>query len=70
VATAFVNLQEARHDADYNLAKAFSRAEARRLVAQVDQAFRDWNAVVAMPSHNEICELFLASLLLGERWKK
>jgi hypothetical protein len=70
VATAFVDLQEARHEADYNLAKTFSRAEARRLVFQVGKAFTDWRAVVAMPLHGEICDLFLATLLLGERWKK
>lgn len=70
VATAFVDLQEARHDADYNLAKAFSRAEARRLVAQAEKAFADWKAVTAMPQHADVCDLFLAALLLGERWKK
>lgn len=70
VAATFVDLQEARHEADYNLSKAFTRAEARRLVAQADKAFTDWKTVVAMPPHAEMCDLFLATLLLGERWKK
>jgi hypothetical protein len=34
------------------------------------KAFTDWKAVVAMPPHAGMCELFLATLLLGERWKK
>ena len=42
----------------------------RRLVAQAGKAFADWKAVVAMPRHAEMCELFLAAPLLGERLKK
>jgi hypothetical protein len=70
VASAFVDLQEARHEADYNLSRAFYRADVRALVALADKAFTDWKAVVAMPEHAEVCDLFLAALLLGERWKK
>jgi len=70
VASAFVELQRARHEADYNRAISFSRAEARKLVEKAEKAFTEWKAVVAMPAHTEMCELFLASLLLDERWKK
>ena len=45
VASAFVQLQEARHDADYNRALRFTRREALDLVDLTDQAFRDWNDV-------------------------
>ena len=45
VATAFVQLQEARHDADYNRALRFTRREALDLAELADQAFRDWRQV-------------------------
>ena len=45
VAAAFVELQEARHDADYNRALRFTRQETLDLVEQAEQAFRDWNQV-------------------------
>ena len=45
VATAFVQLQEARHDADYNRALRFTRREALDLADLADQAFRDWSQV-------------------------
>lgn len=45
VATAFVQLQEARHDADYNRALRFTRREALDLADLAEQAFRDWRQV-------------------------
>jgi len=45
VATAFVQLQEARHDADYNRARRFTRREALDLADLAKQAFRDWRQV-------------------------
>ncbi|MCY4167921.1 MAG: hypothetical protein OXE82_06535 [Rhodobacter sp.] len=45
VATAFVQLQEARHDADYNRALRFTRREAIDLADLAEQAFRDWRQV-------------------------
>ena len=45
VANAFIKLQEARHDADYNRARRFTRQETLDLVDQADQAFRDWSQV-------------------------
>ena len=70
VATAFVELQQARHTADYDLSKSFTRGEARTFVGQADSAFTDWKTVATMPLHTDTCELFLAALLLGERLKK
>ena len=70
VANAFIELQEARQDADYDQLKEFSRADAKRVANRAALAFTDWNRIGAMPEHRDICELFLASLLLGDRWKK
>ena len=45
VASSFVQLQEARHDADYNRALRFTRREALDLADMTEQAFRDWEHV-------------------------
>jgi uncharacterized protein (UPF0332 family) len=66
VAGAFVNLQQARHEADYNLAKSFSRAEARSLIVQAELAFQNWKAIRT----NGFAELYLFCLLLHDRWQR
>ena len=45
VASAFVDLQEARHEADYDTARRFTRREVLDLVSQAEQAFADWSRV-------------------------
>lgn len=45
VASSFVQLQEARHEADYNRSPRFTRREALDLADLTDQAFRDWGRV-------------------------
>ena len=45
VASAFVQLQEARHDADYNRSLRFTRREVLDFADMADQAFRDWRQV-------------------------
>ena len=42
VAGALVELQEARHKADYDTARRFTRREVLDLVSQAEQAFADW----------------------------
>lgn len=59
VASAFVQLQGARHDADYNLALRFTRREALDLAELTTQAFQDWKHVRG--SHE--AEVFLIGLL-------
>jgi len=66
VAQAFVDLQQARHEADYNLARSFSKSEAQALVDQADQAFTDWQTV----RNNDVARLYLVCLLLWDRWEK
>jgi len=70
VAKAFVILQEARHAADYDSSKSFTRGDAKVFVSHASDAFTDWNTVVSMPIHHDVCELFLAAMLLGDRLKK
>ncbi|MBP3957976.1 hypothetical protein J8F10_22200 [Gemmata sp. G18] len=62
LAATFVDLQDRRHDADYNLGKVLAKSEARDSVAQAQEAFAHWNTVQPMP----ISGPFLSLLLHGE----
>ena len=62
VATAFIDLQEARHSADYDLEYSPSRQEAQTLVRLARQAFTDWNLVAGTFTAN----LYLFLLLNGK----
>jgi hypothetical protein len=42
VAAAFVELQQARHEADYDTARRFTRQECLDLVDQAEKAFAHW----------------------------
>ena len=66
VAQGFVDLQEARHEADYDLALRFSRSEAQALVDQAERAFAAWQRVRGTAS----AKVFLASLLLWRDWRR
>ena len=59
VAAAFVDLQQARHEADYDTARRFTRKEVLDLVDRTEQAFRDWNCV----RRSAQADTFLAGLL-------
>ena len=45
VATAFSDLQQLRHEADYDLSRRFTRQEVLALVADAERAFDDWKSV-------------------------
>lgn len=70
VATHFVDLQNARHDADYNLAKLFKRADARIAAEQAREAMDAWgrlkNSTHATDAakHKKLASLFALSLML------
>lgn len=66
VAQAFADLQQARHEADYNLAKSFTRSEALALISQADQAFRDWATV----RKTDWARVYLACFMLWDKWEK
>lgn len=66
VAQAFVDLQQARHEADYNLARTFGRSEVQTLVNQAEQAFADWGTIRGQPD----ARLYLVCLLLWQRLGK
>ena len=59
VAEAFVDLQQARHDADYNMAQRFSCQDVLDLIDQADRAVADWRDVrTSLPA-----DTFLVGLL-------
>ncbi len=60
VASALVELQQARHEADYDLLRTFTRAEVLDMVTQAEQAFQDWKRVKRTPQ----ADAFLVSLLI------
>ena len=64
VAKAFVDLQEARHRADYDLSRAVSRQDAIDRIKIAQNAFHAWNSIRNTPD----AAVFLSALLLGKRW--
>ncbi len=64
VAEAFVELQEARHEADYNAEEVFVREDAIKHIARAEAAFADWRAI---RSH-DASRIFLGSFLLWKKW--
>jgi len=63
VAQAFVDLQQARHKADYDLSHPFDWREAEMLVSQARTAINDWSYVNAEP----IAQRYLYSLLFRDK---
>lgn len=63
VAEAFVELQEARHEADYDHGRAWTRQEARDLVHRGRAAFDSWNRA---KGSRDSCT-FLVALLASSR---
>lgn len=68
VASAFIELQEARHEADYNFAPTFYRRSVYDLIDQAERAIEDWKKLRKV--HPDMAELFLLALLLGSRVRR
>jgi hypothetical protein len=60
-----VELQDARHDADYNLSASFDRVDVLQKVRLVREAFGAWRQVRSSPN----AAVFLAAMLLQARWR-
>ncbi|MBX3183268.1 MAG: hypothetical protein KIT72_04125 [Polyangiaceae bacterium] len=59
----FIELQQARHEADYNLSRTFTRDEALDLLRTAAQAFDDWQVV----ANTQAGDAFLVALLLRRK---
>jgi hypothetical protein len=69
IAKNFVDLQEARHLADYDvldLEKEVSVKWAHDCLKMAEQVFTDWE----VEKDSEGAKVFLAALMLGDRWNK
>src|SRR5262249_51237905 len=63
LAELFVDLQDQRHLAEYDLATSFLRGDVLTLIDDVEQAVADWNAIRTDPA----ARLFLMCLLVWEK---
>lgn len=58
VAQSFVDLQQARHDADYDMGRKFTRDEAIELVVTAERAAEKWIAIrKSIPADVFLCAL-------------
>jgi hypothetical protein len=64
VANAFVTLQQARHEADYDLARTFRRREVLDFVQSARDAMDAWDRV----RNTDDARLYLACFQLWKRW--
>jgi uncharacterized protein (UPF0332 family) len=63
VASAFIDLQQARHEADYDTAHRFTRQECLDLVEQAEKTFAHWETV----RQTLQADTFLVALLAQKR---
>ncbi len=66
VARTFVDLQQARHDADYDRSVTFIRTDVLQKIALANSAFSNWKAIHS----NQNARVFLAALLLQRHWRQ
>jgi hypothetical protein len=66
VAETFVDLQDERHAADYDISLVLSQSAALSSVANAESAFQSWRAISATEEAN----VFLAALIFGRRWDR
>ena len=64
VANTFVSLQQARHEADYDLSHTFRRQEALDFVDSAREAFEAWERV----RRTDDARVYLACFHLWKRW--
>jgi hypothetical protein len=66
IARQFLELQDERHAADYDISQGFSRFEVLNMIADVQTAFDDWSRVLVTPN----ATVFLTALLLNRQWSR
>jgi uncharacterized protein (UPF0332 family) len=59
VANAFIQAQQRRNDADYNMAKEWTPVEVDTQIASVNEAFKTWNVI----RDEAVAQAYLVSLL-------
>ncbi len=66
IAKTFVDLQEARHEADYDVSVRLSRSATLARVRDVELAFANWKTI----RNSDQAIPFLVSLAFGGRWNR
>jgi len=66
VSSTFVQLQQKRHHADYNLARQFSKSEVALLLTDTQDAFDLWQGI----RNDDTSRFFLMALPLWEQLKR
>lgn len=66
VASAFNELQEARHKADYDLTETFDRVQVIGYVERAKDAMTKWKALKGSPNAN----VFLTAIFLHNKWNR
>ena len=66
VAKAFVALQSARHEADYDLSRNLFRREVDALIQKADDAFSAWESI----RKDDKAKLYLACFHMCDFWDK
>jgi len=66
VVQSFITLQEARHEADYEMDKQWNRLDVIEQVETARDAFSDWAAVRS----DETATVFVVALLLQKNWSR
>src|SRR5712692_2406960 len=59
VANAFIQAQQRRNDADYNMGKEWTPVEVSKQIASVEEAFKTWNMI----RDEAVAQAYLVSLL-------
>ena len=65
VANAFIQAQQRRNDADYNMAKEWTPVEVETQIASVNEAFKTWSII----RDEAVAQAYLVSLL-GSRHQR
>jgi hypothetical protein len=66
IAATFVDQQNARHAADYDVSQNFTRLDVLDMIRDVQTAFDDWPRI--RPTAN--AAVFLTALLLNRQWSR
>jgi hypothetical protein len=66
VVRSFIELQQARHSADYDLSSNFTWIEARQFILLATGAMESWDRI----SNSAEANIFILSLLLWKNWEK
>lgn len=68
ISAVLVDLQEQRHQADYDLTQTFDRLQVLESIKKAEDAMSDWNTLKRNGSSD--ANVFLSAPLLHSKWNK